>query len=593
MRSPLLLTILSLIVMNTVYANQYVTPGTGVKYTLDDLVTNSGGRVTFSSGTYFINDTVSINTNDTLAIYNDATVKFMLNTYLGVRQNGVLLIDPQNNVTFTANNVTDGYLGVKLDTTSASIIRKLTFEYAVSFRINDCNPTLDSCIFRYNNNLASTSFGNGAIALFRANPLIKNCSFINNKRAAIQGGANISNAPKIYNSYFFANSTTNANVPQINLGSTSASGQDTVKIIGNTIYGGYVMSGGIGFLPTGNVYAVINGNVIRKNRYGVTFNGGSNINAVISYNIIDTNNIQNDPNLGGSGIAFSGGSASSQQNSIVTGNIIRANLWGITIQGRSRPNLGNLSNADTTDDGKNQFINNTNATTPFIDLYNNTVDNIMAENNYWYTNDIAVAEQRIFHQVDNASLGLVDFDPIATAESLPVTLVRFDAMLQDKKVRLYWQTATEENAAWFNIQRSVDSKSFATIGKEYAAGNTASLTSYEHIDPVNEINAGIVYYRLQVVDKDGRISYSGIKIVGLKNGIRFSLAPNPASKYITVAGEGKATIRIMNMAGQVLFNTSGALPVNNIDVSVLMKGMYVVAITNEKGTVSYERLLVQ
>jgi hypothetical protein len=593
MRSPLLLTILLLIAMNTAYANQYITPGTGARYTLDDLVTNSGGRVTFSSGTYFINDTVSINASDTLTIYNDATVKFMLNTYLGVRGNGVLLIDPQNNVTFTANNITDGYLGVKLDTTSASIIRKLTFEYAVSFRINDCNPVLDSCIFRYNNNLASTSFGNGAIALFRASPLIKNCSFINNKRAAIQGGSNISNAPKIYNNYFFANSTTNANVPQINLGATSASGQDTVKIIGNTIYGGYVMSGGIGFLPIGNVYAVINGNVIRKNRYGVTFNGGSNINAVISYNIIDTNNIQNDPNLGGSGIAFSGGSSSSQQNSIVTGNLFRANLWGITIQNRARPTLGNLSNADTTDDGKNQFINNTNGTTPFIDLYNNTGDNIMAENNYWYTNDIAVAEQKIFHQADNASLGLVDFDPIATAQSLPVTLVRFDAVLQDKKVKLCWQTATEENAAYFNIQRGVDGKSFATIAKEYAAGNTNPLTSYERIDQVNGINAGVIYYRLQIVDKDGRISYSGIKTVKLDNNIRFSIAPNPASKYIAVTGEGKANIRIINMAGQVLLNTVVALPAGNIDVSMFKKGLYIVAIAGEKGVVTYERLLIQ
>lgn len=592
MKQSLLL--LSLVIYcNTLLANQYITPGTGVKYSLDDLVANSAGRVTLSAGTYFINDTIIVNTNDTVAMQNDATVKFMINTYIGVRENGVLLIDPPNEVLFTANNTTDGYLGVRLDTSSGSIIRNLVMEYAVSFRMNDCSPLIDSCTFRYNNNLASTTFGNGAIALFRSSPLIKNSNFISNKRAAIQGGANISNAPKIYNNYFFANSTSNANVPAINLGATSASGQDTVKIIGNTIIGGNTMSGGIGFLPVGNTYAIINGNVIRKNRYGITLNGGANINAVISYNIIDTNNIQNDPNLGGSGISFSGGSATSQQNTIVTGNILRANLWGITIQGRAKPNLGNLSNADTTDNGKNQFINNTNATTPQIDLYNNTIDNIMAENNYWNTDDPLVAEQRIFHQVDNASLGLVDFDPIMTSAALPVTLVRFDAVLQEKTVKLSWQTSYEENTSHFNIQRSVDAKTFVTVAKQFAAGNTSSLTNYDVTDAVGNVSAATVYYRLQVVDRDGRIAYSSIKTITLNNDVRFSIAPNPATKHISIVGTGSVHLRIMNSNGQLVHSRSLMLPAASLDISTLKPGLYIISIADETGRLQSERLLVR
>jgi len=572
-------------------ANQYITPGTGVKYTLDDLVSFSGGIVTLSGGVYSVSDTVYINTNDTLTIYADATVRYAQNSFLGTKKFAVLLINPPNNVTFTADNLTTGYFGVRLDSSDASIIRKLTIEYAVSFRVSDCSPIIDSCIFQYNNHLTSTTFGNGAIALFRANPIIKNCRFINNKRAAIQGGANISNAPKILNSYFFANNTVNANIPQINLGTTS-NGSDTAKIIGNTIIGGSPMSGGIGFLPTGSVYAIISGNIIRKNRYGITFNGGANINAVISYNFIDSNNIQNDPSLGGSGIAFSGGNATSQQNSIVTGNTISNNLWGITIQQRSRPNLGNLSNTDTTDDGKNRFYYNTNSTTPYIDVYNNSVDNISAENNFWNTHDIAVAETKIFHQADNAALGLVDFDPLLISVPLPLTLIHFNAIKKEKSILLSWQTEKELNTAYFNIQRSKDARTFSTIGKVSAAGNATGVSGYFYTD-ADEHSGKEIFYRLQMVDRDGSTSYSTTRRVYLGSVFSFRILPNPATKNISIDGEGVVTLKIANLNGQTMLNQQLSLPASPVNISSLNSGVYVVHLISANGSIASQPLIVR
>ncbi len=586
-----LLVVLGLCLLTTsAFPNQYVTPGTGVKYTLDDLVTNSNGSVTLVSGIYYVSDTIYINTNDTLTIYTDATIKYSANTFLGTKRDGVLLIDPPNNVTFTADDLTTGYFGIRLDSSNASIIRKLTLEYAVSFRISDCNPTLDSCILQYNNHLTSTTFGSGAITLFRASPIIKNSKFIYNKRTAINGGSNGSNAPKIYNSYFFANNTNNVNTPQINLGSSSSTVQDTTKIIGNYIYGGSTNSGGIGFLPSGSLYAIISGNVIRKNRYGIVMQGGSNINAVISYNIIDTNNIENNPNLGGSGISFYGGTATSQQNTIVTGNIIRANLWGITIVpgSRAKPNLGDLSNSDTTDDGKNQFINNTNAATPDIDLYNNTPDNIKAENNYWNTDDPAIAEARIFHQVDNASLGLVDFDPILTSTVLPVTFSRFNAIKKDRAIVLTWQTATEVNTAYFNIQRSADGRSFITIGKV----NAANALNYSYID-ADELKGNAVFYRLQVIDKDGKTSYSNVKRVTLNTGFNFTISPNPAKNSIVLQGEGIVAMKIISSNGQTVMQQQFTLAASPIDISTLRSGFYIVQITDKNGNFASQQLIVR
>lgn len=505
------LLLFSFILVSASFANYY-TPGTGVRWNLDNLVTNSGGDVTFSSGTYNVNDTVFISAKDTLFITSNATVKFAVNTYLDV--NGTLIINPPTRVTFTALDTTAGYLGIRIDSSNTTFLKKLTFEYAVSLRLFDCNITIDSCIFRYNTPTAT--FGNSAITLFRSSPLIINSQFINNKRAAIQGGANIANAPQIIGNLFRGNNTLNTNVPQINLGTT---GNDTVRIFDNQILRASFNSGGIGFLPIGNVNAIISGNVIKNNRYGITFNGGANINSLISYNQIDSNNIQGDPLLGGSGIAYAGGSATSQQNSIVTGNLIRWNLWGVTIQNRSRPNLGNITNTDTTDDGKNQFLNNTNSSTPNIDLYNNSVDTIYAQNNYWGTNDVAAIETKIFHQADNPALGPVFYLP-AMQQALPVELTSFTATTNNNSVILDWQTLSENNSDYFNVEKSNNGQLFHSAGTVAASGTNSSVKTYSFSDNDISFYNQHVFYRLKIVDKDGKFKYSQVLAVKLNDNLQ-------------------------------------------------------------------------
>ncbi|CAN5562413.1 hypothetical protein BH10BAC5_BH10BAC5_19650 [soil metagenome] len=387
----------------------YYTPGTGVRWNMNDLVVNSGGVVTFSSGSYIINDTVKIRTGDTLYITSDLTVKFALNTSLAV--SGTLLLNPPTGVLFTALDTASKYSGVRIDSSNSTVIKKLTIEHGVALRISDCSIIVDSCVFR-SMGFAASTFTNAAIVLARSGSTISNSKFLNNYRAAIQSGANVSVWAKITGNLFQGNDLYNLNVPQINLG---PSGTDTLKILNNQILRASTNSGGIGFLPIGNLYAVISNNVIKNNRYGLTFSGGNTINVLVSYNQIDSNNTQNDPLLGGSGIAFSGGSASSQQNSRVTGNLIRWNLWGITIQNRSKPNIGNLTNADTSDNGKNVFFKNNNSSTPFIDLYNNSIDTIFAQGNSWGSSNTDSIAARIFDMADNPALGPVNYLPAITS----------------------------------------------------------------------------------------------------------------------------------------------------------------------------------
>ncbi len=389
----------------------YYTPGTGVHWNMDDLVTNSGGVVTFGSGVYTVSDTIKIKAGDTLYINTDVTVKFNANMSLACA--GTLLFNPPTGILFTPTDTTTKFSGVRVDSSNSSVVRKLTLQYSVAFRVNDGSVILDSCIFS-NNGLIASTFTNAAIVPLRTTNrmTISNCQFLNNYRGVIQSGLNINTPMTISNNYFIGNDRLLVNTPQINLGNSGVG--DTIKIINNTLLRPSTNCGGISFLSSsGQLNAVVTGNVIKNNRYGINVQGGNTITYVrIAYNQLDSNNIQNLPNLGGSGIACSGGTSVSQPNTIITGNLIRWNLWGITIQNRSKPNVGNITNADTSDDGKNTFVNNTNGTTPFIDLYDNSIDTISAQNNYWNTANVDSVALKIFDKTDLGSLGPVNYTPI-------------------------------------------------------------------------------------------------------------------------------------------------------------------------------------
>jgi parallel beta-helix repeat protein len=404
-----------LLFSSVVYAG-YSTPGTGKSWNLDSLTAFSGGSVTFSGGVYYFNDTLNITQSDTLKILINTTVKLapigVFNVY------GTLIINPPDSVKFTSADTTQKFYEMRLeDLSDASVMKKMIFEYSYNgIRLLNTSPLIDSCTIRYNCT-GNTSTTAPAINLFNSNAVISHCKIYRNYKVAIGGGANIANAPQILYNAIYENNIANANASQINLG---ASGTGTTLIKGNIIRGLYIYAGGIATLPTGTLNIVIEDNIIKNNRYGIALQN-ANTNAIIRGNIIDSNNIQGVPMLGGSGINFLGNST---LTAVVTRNFIRWNLWGITIQNTAKPNLGNLSNADTSDDGYNYIYGNSNSDTIY-DLYNNTPDSIKAENNFWGTGNLSIIEQHIFHKPDNPALGFVDYIPIY----IPVSVSNNGSML--------------------------------------------------------------------------------------------------------------------------------------------------------------------
>jgi hypothetical protein len=381
--------------------SQYTTPGNNLSLSLNDLVNSSGGTVSFANGTYFINNTLTISATDTLKITTAETIRTA--TAVRIEVAGTIISNPlTGKVLFSAVDTTSAaqnFKGFRFEDSNANLFRNTDITHGGGLQLISSEAMFEYCTFRKN----GPSNVSAAITYSGCNPVIKYCHFIQNERSAIGSGANVLGSPQIMYNSFVHNTTDNSNRPQINLG---PGGADTLYIVGNYVEGLHDNAGGIGIsnlVGAGNTKAVIRDNFIVNNRYGYA-QIGNNISAVITDNILQDNNIQNQPMIGGSGLNFQ--AAGTGNTAIIRRNIISGNLWGVTIIDQAQPNFGT-----GLDQGRNVFFDNGNSGQTYA-LYNNTALTINAIGNYWGTNEAAMAETFIFHQPDDPSLGLVNYQPI-------------------------------------------------------------------------------------------------------------------------------------------------------------------------------------
>jgi hypothetical protein len=149
-------------------------------------------------------------------------------------------------------------------------------------------------------------------------------------------------------------------------------------------------------------------------------------------------------------------------------------------------------------------------------------------------------------------LGTGEVVPLAIA--LPIELLSFKAKLNNKVVLLNWQTATETNNDYFEIERSVDGKVWESIDTIKGAGNSSNVLNYAINDEKPLL--GSSYYRLKQVDFDKKISYSDIAVVNFEGFKIIDLFPNPSNGNINIviqsSVETSVDLKIYNAIGQIL-----------------------------------------
>jgi hypothetical protein len=183
---------------------------------------------------------------------------------------------------------------------------------------------------------------------------------------------------------------------------------------------------------------------------------------------------------------------------------------------------------------------------------------------------------------------------IATSVVLPLDLLDFKAIEQDKVALFNWKTANERNISHFEVERSTDAtaKNWLTIAKKEAqnAQNTEGAYFAKDDDAFTQSNT--VLYRLKMVNQDGSFTYS--KVITLQRTSNFSrlkLYPNPAHNTLQLTIESDKNtlqaIEIVDIVGkiqqQTTVNLSNGANQQTLDIHALPSGIYFLHTLNTSG----------
>lgn len=184
---------------------------------------------------------------------------------------------------------------------------------------------------------------------------------------------------------------------------------------------------------------------------------------------------------------------------------------------------------------------------------------------------------------------------VSSSAILPVKLSAFAAEISGSAVNLTWTTDQEMNSSYFGIERSYDGIKWSPIGTVKAQGNASIATKYAFSDasPVS----GTISYRLKMVDLDGAVEYSPIKLVkiAVAETHEMTIYPNPATSYVVISSKGAASnvkVQLISMNGQVLKQVNGQTSNLTLPVSEFNSGNYIVRVCDANGTAQSFKLLI-
>ena len=172
---------------------------------------------------------------------------------------------------------------------------------------------------------------------------------------------------------------------------------------------------------------------------------------------------------------------------------------------------------------------------------------------------------------------------IAYTTPLPLTLNYFKANKIGTNAVLTWETSEEKNTATFEIENSQDAIAFTKIGSLAASSNSAKNRNYSftHKAP----GAGKQYYRLKMVDKDGKVAYSLTRMLAFAaDESKVNISPNP-TKEVLVFSElvGNETIKLIDATGRLVKTAVATGTTFSLSVDGLPAGLYFAKIIGKDG----------
>ncbi len=208
--------------------------------------------------------------------------------------------------------------------------------------------------------------------------------------------------------------------------------------------------------------------------------------------------------------------------------------------------------------------------------------------------------------------GCFSSDTVYVNVVLPLKFLKYEVRstsqtrngINEQQVTSNWFTDNEINVSHFYVQRSSNGRDFVTIHKEQAKNQ--ALNNYSFIDdfsdllpsPVGEGLGVRLYYKIVSVDKDGKTSFSEVRIIEVRGtNYEVRLFPNPAKDIVNIeCKEGIKEVKIIDMFGKEISHfvrNDGNVHHLSFNIHHYPKGVYVVQVITKNNEVYNQKLMVE
>lgn len=174
--------------------------------------------------------------------------------------------------------------------------------------------------------------------------------------------------------------------------------------------------------------------------------------------------------------------------------------------------------------------------------------------------------------------------------TLPVKLEKFQGKKVNDASALEWETSDETGFSHFEVEWSVDGRTFTKAGTVLAAEgstrNSRRAYNFNHAFTAEMQQKNTIYYRLKMVDRDGRSEYSAVVKINNSENSNVQLYPVPANDHVWVempvtTSRKQPAYTIVNAQGQVVLQGKINQPTQKINLHGVKAGMYYLRIGNE------------
>ena len=198
-----------------------------------------------------------------------------------------------------------------------------------------------------------------------------------------------------------------------------------------------------------------------------------------------------------------------------------------------------------------------------------------------------------FAAIDNA--GKEDPTPgsvtMPFTSTLPVRLISFTGVVSNSLALLSWKSADEQSLQQFSVEWSKDGISWQGINNIPATGGQGGAADYAC---THTLTSGVNYYRLKMIDLDGRFAYSNVLRFKTEKQAGILFYPNPATDIVTInmpAANG-TNVKIFSSTGNLVYAKEKAGNSFSIDIRHLPTGLYTLQVMQD-GNLYTDRIVKQ